>query len=218
MSLRGLGRTFASPEGPLRILAGLDVDIHAGDFLVLHGPSGCGKTTLLHLMALLDRPDTGEIFWQGENTRGWNDTRRARARADHIGMVFQQFHTLPHRSVADNLALRLQYTGVRPPSGRGDELLRRFDLSDRARHPARLLSGGESQRLCIARALLVPPMLLLADEPTGNLDPRRAAGVREAFSQARGEAGAVVVATHDPAWAELATRVLRFENGKVMPA
>ncbi len=209
LSLHGIHRRFPSPSGNIPVLCGLDLNLDPGERLLVLGPSGCGKTTLLHLMALLDRPDDGEILWRGESIAAWDDVRRSAFRAREIGMVFQQFHALPHRSVRDNLRLRRRYhPDSRPDLERENSLLDEIGLLSRADHPARLLSGGEVQRLCIARALLLRPALLLADEPTGNLDEQNAARVRDLFARIAGPDTAVIIATHDPRWQSFTPRTL----------
>jgi len=216
MELAGVTRTFPSVGGDIRVLEGVDLCVETGDRIVLFGPSGCGKTTLLHVMALLDRPSSGNVLLRGENSIPWTEARRAEHRARHIGLVFQQFHLLPWHSVRDNLRLRLRYlpAGTVPRTNE-DDLLARVGLAHRADHPARLLSGGERQRLCVARALHVPPDLLLADEPTGNLDERNSDAVRNLFREVADRKTPVVIATHDTRWLPFATRVFRFEQGRL---
>lgn len=214
LRLRGVERRFSTPAEDLVVLRDIHLSLSPGDRIVLFGPSGCGKTTLLHLMALLDRPDAGRIEMRGEDTAAWSEERRCAHRATHIGLVFQHFHLLPHHSLRHNLLLAARYAGETGPSpeDRADELLERTGLAARAAHPARLLSGGEKQRLCVARAVFHRPTLLLADEPTGNLDPRNARTIRHLFEELSGPDHAVVLATHDPDWRSFADRVLTFTD------
>jgi len=217
LKLQNLCRTFETPQGPRNVLTGLNLDVYSGDRIVLFGPSGCGKTTLLHLMAFLDSPSRGDIFFQGHLTREWDETKRCDLRAKEIGMVFQQFHLLPHHSVLDNVLLRMRYlpqdAEIPVPA---QHLLEEMGLGDRASQSARLLSGGEKQRLCIARAMLLQPSLFLADEPTGNLDAENADRIRSLFTNVSTRGAATVIATHDERWFDFATRVFRFDQGQIV--
>ena len=214
LNLQSIQRTFETPEGPRTVLNGIDLHVSSGDRIVLFGPSGCGKTTLLHLMAFLDQPSGGQLHFRGEPTKLWTEAQRCKIRAREIGMVFQQFHLLPHHSVLDNLRLRLRYLSHTPTLPESAEsLLDDVGLGDRMNQPARLLSGGEKQRLCIARAMLLQPALFLADEPTGNLDAENAGKVRQLFQGVSTRGAAMVIATHDERWFEFATQIYRFEQG-----
>ncbi|MGA0333290.1 MAG: ABC transporter ATP-binding protein [Kiritimatiellia bacterium] len=216
LELQNLHRRFPSRSGPRELLRGISLTLYPGERILLYGPSGCGKTTLLHLMAFLDQPDEGEILFQGKNSRNWGEDARCQIRAREIGMVFQQFHLLPHHSVRDNLLLRMRYLrGTEAVQSSAMQLLEEVGLEDRPDQPARLLSGGEKQRLCIARALLLHPALFLADEPTGNLDPENAENIRRLFAKVSERGAAMVIATHDPEWFSLATRIFRFEAGQL---
>ncbi|MDF3127959.1 ABC transporter ATP-binding protein [Kiritimatiellaeota bacterium B1221] len=216
LNLQRIQRSFPTREEPRKVLNGIDLEIHTGDRIILFGPSGCGKTTLLHLMAFLDQPSGGQLDFKGEKTDQWSETRRCKIRAQEIGMVFQQFHLLPHHSVWDNLNLRLRYLPQTDPlQDHAERLLEKVGLADRKKQSARLLSGGEKQRLCIARAMLLQPSLFLADEPTGNLDEANADKVRELFMGVSTRGAAMVIATHDKRWFEFATRVYRFNQGQL---
>jgi putative ABC transport system ATP-binding protein len=203
--------------GTHKVLNGIDLKIHCGDRIILFGPSGCGKTTLLHLLGLLDQPDHGQHHFKGIDCGSLSETQRCRMRAKEIGMIFQHFHLLPAHSVLDNVNLRLRY--FPGPARRGtsaDPLLKQLGLYERRHQPARVLSGGEKQRLCIARALLSEPSLLLADEPTGNLDADNSGSIRQLFEQAATKQIPVVIATHDTRWFDFANRVLYFEQGTLV--
>lgn len=217
MQLQNIQRTFDTSEGPRRVLADINLEVSPGDRIVLFGPSGCGKTTLLHLMAFLDQPTRGKLIFQGAPAENWNEAQRCGIRAAKIGLVFQQFHLLPHHSVMENVLLRLRYLKDKIPLPVSPEdLLTEVGLRDRANHPARLLSGGEKQRLCIARAMLLQPALFLADEPTGNLDAENGERVRQLFSGVSKRGAAMVIATHDKRWFEFATRVFHFAEGRLI--
>lgn len=215
--LHQAGRTFRVRDRTLPVLRNITLHIHPGDRIVLFGPSGCGKTTLLHILGLLDSPDTGEQFHQGTDVRSLSESGRSRIRAREIGLVFQRFHLLPFHSVEENIRLRYRYLGgeEEKTDARIAEVLERVGLRDRARHPAHLLSGGEQQRVCIARALAHHPSLFLADEPTGNLDAGHTATIRATFEEIA-DAAPVVMATHDPEWLSFASRVLRFHDGTLV--
>lgn len=203
--------------GEVRVLNGIDLEIHPADRIVLFGPSGCGKTTLLHVLGLLDPPDQGRHLFQGKECGALSENERCKLRATEIGMVFQHFHLLPGHSVLDNVKLRLRYLPKQHSSGWSAEpLLKELGLYERRHHPARVLSGGEKQRLCIARALLTEPSLLLADEPTGNLDAANSDSIRQLFARVADKQVPVVIATHDTRWFDFADRVLFFEQGRLV--
>lgn len=215
--LSGVHRTYDLHGQPIPVLKGIDLTIHAADRLVLFGPSGCGKTTLLHILGLLDTPDAGTQRLKGTSVLALNEKQRSALRASEIGLVFQTFHLLPHHTVRENVRLRTRYLPSASPTTREreDEVLEQVGLQDHAARPARLLSGGEQQRVCIARALLHPPALFLADEPTGNLDGDHSRQIQNLFLEVAKHAP-VVVATHDTSWLEFATRVCRFEEGSLV--
>jgi len=214
--LQSVSRSFPLGDTSVSVLKQVDLSIHPGERIVLFGSSGCGKTTLLHLLALLDLPSSGEIRFANQSTSTLSEKERAHLRAIHIGLVFQRFHLLPFHTVRENIQLRSRYVNA-PASlhNRADHLLEDMGLKDLEDQPVRFLSGGEQQRVCIARALLFPPSLLLADEPTGNLDEANSARVRHLFEGMSSDTP-IVLATHDPGWLPFATRVLRFENGALI--
>jgi putative ABC transport system ATP-binding protein len=210
-------RSFDVGGKAVHVLNNLDLTIGHQDRIVLFGPSGCGKTTLLHLLALLDEPTRGFYHLEGKDISSLTEPEKAACRASRIGLVFQRFHLLPFHTVQENIELRTRYRdgGERDAPEAITTLLEQVGLEDMADRPARLLSGGEQQRVCIARALYVKPSLFLADEPTGNLDRANSAIIKTLFDQAA-RSTPVVIATHDPDWLDFATRVLRFEDGCLM--
>jgi len=217
VKLDQVSRSFPTKEEPLTILRDIDLEIQPADRIVLYGPSGCGKTTLLHILALLDAPTNGDVHFLGGRTSQWTETQRCERRAGEIGMVFQQFHLLPYHSVMENLLLRLRYLpAASVDSLEPESLLDDVGLAAHSKKAARLLSGGEKQRLCIARAMLVQPSLFLADEPTGNLDTENAQRVRALFTDVAERGASMVIATHDDRWFDFATRIFRFENGRLI--
>jgi ABC-type lipoprotein export system ATPase subunit len=214
LSLRRISRTFRTAGRVAEILRDVDLDARPGRLLAVAGPSGCGKTTLLHIAALLDPPDSGDLVFDSVPMSGRSRADMARLRREKIGMVFQRFHLLPHRSALENVAFRFRYTEVpaREAHARAREALDSVGLSGVAQTPARLLSGGEMQRVAIARALALPPLLLLADEPTGNLDAGAARHVMDLLAGCRSRGIAVLVATHNPRWVDECDDVLRLDR------
>jgi putative ABC transport system ATP-binding protein len=200
----------AVPGGRV-LFAGLDLALDAGEFVAVMGESGAGKSTLLNLIAGLDSADAGSIAIEGAELNGLDDDARTRLRRKSIGFVFQAFHILPHLTLAQNIALPLvlRHAGAAEATARADEMLAAVGLAGRGAHHPSQLSGGELQRVAIARALVHRPALILADEPTGNLDPETAARILELFASRTREAGAaVLLATHSSVAAEVADRVL----------
>lgn len=197
LSCRDLHRTFATPAGPLAVLAGVDLEVGRGEVAAVLGPSGSGKTTLLHLLAGLDRPTAGEIWWEDIAIHERRPRDLAEARADRIGLVFQDPHLLPELTALGNVTVPGRIRG-RAFEERGRELLEAVGLSARADARPATLSGGERQRVAVARALYADPPLILADEPTGSLDRASARSVFELLVRlARSSGCAVLMVTHD---------------------
>ena len=199
------------------VLRGVDLDIAPGDSVAIVGPSGSGKTSLLLLLSGLERPAAGEVLLAGQALGAMDADALADLRRDRIGIVFQSFHLLPSLSALDNVALPLQIAGQADAPKRARELLDRVGLGERLHHYPSQLSGGEQQRVAIARALVHRPPLLLADEPTGNLDDHTGARVRELlFDLQRESAATMVLVTHDPAFAARCDRGLQLHNGRLL--
>jgi putative ABC transport system ATP-binding protein len=198
----------------VEVLRGVDLEIAGGERVAVTGPSGCGKTTLLLLLAALERPARGTIAIDGVELGALDADRLADLRRDRIGIVFQSFHLVPSLSALDNVALPLEIAGRRDARARALEMLERVGLDARARHYPAQLSGGEQQRVAIARALVHRPALLLADEPTGNLDDQTGAMVGEVlFDLVRDTGATFVLVTHDLMLARVCDRVLRLHEG-----
>ena len=208
MRLRGVEKGFETPRGRLTVLRGVDQEVGRGDAVVVTGHSGSGKTTLLHVMGLLDEPCRGQVELEGREVSGLDDGERSGLRQERIGMVFQRFFLLPRRSALENVMFRFRYGRVeeRRAKERAMRCLEEVGLGEVAGTEARLLSGGEMQRVAIARALVSDPALLLADEPTGNLDGEATERVMELFEGLRLRGVTMVVATHNLRWVEMATR------------
>lgn len=216
MELRDIHKSFSfAPGQEVKVLSGLNLRVERGEILAIRGVSGSGKSTLLHLIGALDRPTAGEILFEGESMLGWDGGRRAAWRSRQVGFVFQSSQLLPELSVVENIALP-GWLARRDCVARAEELAGQVGLVGRLRHRPGELSGGEQQRVAIARALVNDPPLILADEPTGNLD----AGNRDAvlhllLDLARGRKKALVLVTHDDAVAAQAGRVLELVDGRL---
>ena len=216
VELVDLTRSFPGTP-PVQALRGANLRIEPGDYLSIIGPSGSGKSTLLHILGLLDRPTTGEYRLDGMPTGTASEARRAALRGGRIGFVFQSFHLLPHRTVLDNVLLATLYSGV-PRAEREDRARRalaRVHLDHRVQFTPSTLSGGERQRVAIARAVVASPKLLLADEPTGNLDTKSSAGIMDLFDELHGDGLTLVVITHDLAVSARAGRRVRIADGEL---
>jgi ABC-type lipoprotein export system ATPase subunit len=200
--LEGVCKGFSTAGGTVEILRDVDLNIDAGEFGVITGPSGSGKTTLLMVAGLLMTPDAGRIHFDGQDLTGLNEGALAEIRKHGVGMVFQKFCLMPHRSALENVQFRFRYlsTGAKEARERAEAALERVGLADKAQQAARLLSAGEMQRVAIARALALPPQLLLADEPTGNLDPDSAGRVMELFRELNRDGMSMLLVTHNPDW------------------
>jgi putative ABC transport system ATP-binding protein len=214
LSIQGLARRF----GPRPILDGLDLQLAAGEYVAVVGESGAGKSTLLNLVAGLDRPDAGHIVIGGEDITRLDEDARTRLRRRRVGFVFQAFHILPHLTIAQNVELPLVLLGVGPAERRARtmDLLTAVGLGERGGSPPRELSGGELQRVAVARALVHRPALVLADEPTGNLDPDTADVVLQLLARTIKTQGAAgILVTHSTHAAATADRVLRLDHGRL---
>ena len=214
----GLGKTFRTGQQDLTIFRDLAFEIRRGESVALVGESGAGKSTLLHILGALDRPTAGRVLFRGKALDGLDDGQLAAYRNRDIGYVWQNCHLLPEFTAAENVGLPLRIRGI--PSTKAlkpaRRLLKRVGLGSRLHHQSGELSGGEQQRVAIARALVSEPALLLADEPTGNLDERTGAGVMGLLLGLVRERGlAMLLATHNSAFAALCDRTLRFERGRL---
>ena len=220
LALRGIRRTFRQGRASLDILKGIDLTVRPGEVVALVGPSGAGKSTLLHIAGLLESPDEGSIFVCGEDCTAMNDEQRTLMRRHNLGFVYQYHHLLAEFSALENVVIPQIIAGItkKEAAQRAEEILTWMGLKDRLTHRPARLSGGEQQRVAIARALSTAPKVLLADEPTGNLDPHTA---EEVFSillrLAKGAGLAALVATHNPVLAARMDRTLRLTDGFLFP-
>ena len=208
------------PRGASRVvaLAGISLEIQAGEKLAIMGPSGSGKTTLLSILGCLDRPSAGEHLFEGQSVKSLGDDELSRLRNRSVGFVFQAFHLIPQLSVAENVETPLLYEGASLSEWRPRALraLERVGLAHRADHRPSELSGGEAQRAAIARALVTTPRLLLADEPTGNLDTATGEEIAKLLDELNAQGATVVLVTHNEALGRGARRVLRLRDGRVV--
>ncbi|QDH73328.1 ABC transporter ATP-binding protein [Brevundimonas sp. M20] len=216
LSVRGLTRTYDTAAGGLTVLRGVDLDIMPGEIVGLIGPSGSGKSSLLHAAGLLEHPTEGEVKIDGEAVAALSDRQRTHIRLDRIGFVYQFHHLLPEFDARDNVALPLRIAGWKQADARAraEELLTALGLGDRLTHQPSQMSGGERQRVAVARALANRPRLLLADEPTGNLDPATSQTVFEALHDVVKSTGvAALIATHNMELAGHMDRVFAIKDG-----
>jgi len=213
-----LTRGLAKDYDGVHALHDIDVEIADGEFVAVTGPSGCGKSTLLNLLGGLDRPSAGEIYLHGERVDGAGESRRARLRRSEVGFVFQFFNLIANLTVADNVELPALLAGVpaREARRRAGELLERLGLEETARRVPGDLSGGQQQRVAIARALVNRPSVLLADEPTGNLDTAAAREVVAVLRERHADGQTIVLVTHDMRVASAAQRVVAMRDGRIV--
>ncbi len=221
ISLQNLTKTYTVGEVAVHALRGVSLDIDAGEFISIVGPSGSGKSTCMHILGCLDRPTTGRYLLEGKDVSQLSRDELARVRNHKIGFVFQSFNLLPRTSALENVELPMLYTGTKVPQAerhaRAKAALAAVGLENRMDHSPNQLSGGQQQRVAIARALMTEPPILLADEPTGNLDSRTSVEVMEIFQRLRSERGiTVILITHDHDIAEYGSRVVSFKDGHVM--
>jgi ABC-type lipoprotein export system ATPase subunit len=215
ISCQGLSKIYHTAQGEIHSLNGLNLEIQRGDFVCVRGPSGCGKTTLLHTLGGMLRPTRGSVRIAGDEIYALSSRERARFRAAKIGFVFQMFHLVPYLSVLDNVLLAANGKASVDSRKRATELLEQLGLTPRQHHTPAELSAGERQRTALARALLNRPELILADEPTGNLDPDNAKEVFDHLKTFQQSGGTLVVVTHGATAGDFAGRILEMRAGKL---
>lgn len=219
IQLQQIERHFLLGEQSVAALAQIDLQIHAGEYVAVMGPSGSGKSTLLNVLGLLDQPDSGHYLLDGIDTAGLSEPALAELRSRSIGFVFQSFHLIPRLSARENIELPLTLAGIAPGLRRQrvDELLAQLGIGNRAAHKPAELSGGQRQRVAIGRAIAMSPRLLLADEPTGNLDSHSGEEVIKLLERLNREQGiTLVVVTHDPRLGARASRQIRMADGIIV--
>ncbi len=215
LKLDNITKTYRGGDGEVRAIEGVSLAVAAGEFLAVCGPSGCGKTTLLLAAGALLAPDSGRVEIDGRDPYAMSPNDRAALRAGAVGFIFQQFHLVPYLTVMDNVLAASLAAGGGDLGPRAEQLIERFGLADRARHVPAELSTGERQRTALARALLNKPKLLLADEPTGNLDEKNAEGVLAALGEFAESGGAVLLVTHSRQAADHAQKTVHLASGRL---
>jgi putative ABC transport system ATP-binding protein len=213
--LQRITKTYLMGTEKVRALDGVDLRIDANEFVAIMGPSGSGKSTLMNIVGLLDVPTGGQYWLAGRDVARLSQSEQARERGRRIGFVFQTFELLPRQTALRNVELPLVYSGVRDRRARAAEALRQVGLADRMGHRPNQMSGGQRQRVAIARALVQRPALILADEPTGNLDTRTSGEILDLFDDLHANGQTIVLVTHEPDIAARCRRVVRLRDGRV---
>jgi putative ABC transport system ATP-binding protein len=216
--MRAIRKVYSTGRVEVEALRGIDLDIGGNEYVAVVGPSGSGKSTLMNILGCLDTPTSGEYVLSGEAVAGLDRNRLAEIRNRHIGFVFQNFNLLPYATALENVELPLLFAGVptKERQARAREMLARVDLADRVDHKPTELSGGQMQRVAIARALVNRPAMILADEPTGNLDSASGKGIVGLFEELHGAGQTIVMITHDAAVAGIASRVVQIRDGQIV--
>ena len=216
IKLENINKSYDRPgEGELKVLRDIDFTVEKGEFVAIVGPSGSGKTTLMNILGLLDQPDTGDYSLAGKPVSGMSARDLARTRNRTIGFVFQQFHLLPRTTATENVELPLIYSDTGESSKKAVNALCRVGLEERLSHYPSELSGGQQQRVAIARALVNEPDIILADEPTGNLDSESSRRIMDLFEDLNRSGSTILFITHDRQIAQLASRVVRIDEGRL---
>lgn len=218
IKIENISRVFRTDEVETTALNGVSMTVDDGEFVAIMGPSGCGKSTLLSILGLLDNPDSGNYRLDGEEVGHLSEKQRTRFRKGRIGFVFQSFNLIDELTVEENVELQLKYLGI-PRNERKQrvlDILRKVNLSQRAKHYPQQLSGGQQQRVAIARAVVGNPKLILADEPTGNLDSKNGQEVMDLLSRLNAEGATIVMVTHSQHDAAYAGRIINLFDGQVM--
>ncbi|TQF72629.1 ABC transporter ATP-binding protein [Pseudoalteromonas luteoviolacea] len=218
IKLSNLNRVFRTHDVETTALNGIDLTVEQGEFVAIMGPSGCGKSTLLSILGLLDAPSDGSYNFDGTEVAGFSEQQMANLRKASIGFVFQSFNLIDELTVFENVALPLQYQNVSKSerNQRVEEILKRVAIDHRASHLPQQLSGGQQQRVAVARALVINPKLILADEPTGNLDSKNSQEVMMMLRELNREGTTVIMVTHSETEGEYADRVIRLLDGKII--
>ncbi|ATY32015.1 ABC transporter ATP-binding protein [Sphingomonas psychrotolerans] len=218
LTMRELSKVYRADTVQTTALDAIDLDIAEGEFVAIMGPSGCGKSTLLNMIGMLDSPSSGSYLFNGKEVAGLSESKLADVRKESIGFIFQSFNLVDELSVRDNVELALLYHNVSASERkrRVDEVMDKVGIAHRARHRPSQLSGGQQQRVAVARALVANPKLILADEPTGNLDTHHGEEVMRMLQTLNGEGSTIVMVTHSPAHADYAGRIVSMLDGRIL--
>jgi len=218
IKMHDLTKAYRTSDVETTALSHINIEVEAGEFIAIMGPSGCGKSTLLNILGMLDTPDSGVYSFAGEDVAGYAESRLANIRKENIGLIFQSFNLVDELTVAENVMLPLLYQKVAPSerNERVHAVLERVGIAHRADHRPQQLSGGQQQRVAVARAVVTNPKLILADEPTGNLDSVNGEEVLELLNQLNGDGTTIIMVTHDQGHAEHASRVINMLDGRVL--
>lgn len=220
IELNAIHRAYRSDEVETTALADIDLSVQAGEFVAIMGPSGCGKSTLLNILGTIDRPTSGTYLFEGEDIAKAPEAQLAKLRRDRLGFVFQSFNLIDELTIAENVALALAYRSMpaREKRDRVDAAMDRVGIAHRRNHHPHQLSGGQQQRAAIARAIVGEPKLILADEPTGNLDTENGAQVMDILTRLNADGATIVMVTHSPAHADIARRTVHMLDGRILSA
>ncbi|UYY77537.1 ABC transporter ATP-binding protein [Sphingomonas sp. R1] len=220
IELNAIHRAYRSDDVETTALAAIDLTVEAGEFLAIMGPSGCGKSTLLNILGTIDRPTSGAYLFDGEDIAKVPEAQLAKLRRDRLGFVFQSFNLIDELTIAENVALALAYRAMpaREKRERVDAAMDRVGIAHRRNHHPHQLSGGQQQRAAIARAIVSEPKLILADEPTGNLDTENGAQVMDILTRLNADGATIVMVTHSPAHADIAKRTVHMLDGRILSA
>lgn len=218
LKLEGVEKVYKMGKVDVPALRGVDIEIERGEYVSIVGPSGSGKSTLLNLIGLLDNPSKGKVYIDGEDVSMLNENQLAKIRRDKIGFIFQQFNLIPRLTALENVELPMWFSGLSKTKRvkRAAELLRKVGLGDRIKHRPTELSGGETQRVAIARALANNPEVILADEPTGNLDSKASIEIMDLLRKLNKEGRTIILVTHEPEFAKMAKRTVRIIDGRAI--
>ncbi len=219
LSLKQLTKVYRTTEVETTALRAIDLKIGAGEFVAVMGPSGCGKSTLLNIVGMIDAPSGGEYWFGDRNIAEWSEAQLSELRKNNVGFVFQSFNLVDELNVFENVEIALLYhrdVSVRERKARVRQALERMRIAHRARHKPQQLSGGQQQRVAIARAVVSRPKMILADEPTGNLDTATGEEVMQLLTELNGEGTTIVMVTHSPSHAEYAHRIVNLLDGAIV--
>jgi putative ABC transport system ATP-binding protein len=215
---KSLKKVYTTEEVETTALNNINLEVYEGEYVAIMGPSGCGKSTLLNVLGMIDKPSSGEYFFLGEDVSGYSERKRAGLRKNNIGFVFQSFNLIDELTVSENVELPLLYLGYSASARRKrvNEVLEQMQLVPRKNHFPQQLSGGQQQRVAVARAVVARPKLILADEPTGNLDSVHGEEVMQMMGKLHDEGTTIVMVTHSPSYAEYSQRIIHLFDGNIV--